>query len=72
MKEGLLIGGSVVVAGIFVGLVVYKIAKKNPKLLKNTRKKISKVGKKTSAIASEATRAFAEGFKGAQSKAATA
>ena len=72
MKEGLLIGGTVVVAGVFVGFVAYKIVKKNPKLWKNTRKRISNVGKKTSAIAVEAKRAFAEGFKGAQTKVATA
>ncbi len=68
MKEGLLIGGSVIVAGVFVGFVAYKMVKKNPKLLKNTRKKVSNVGKKTSAIVVEAKRAFAEGFKGAQTK----
>ncbi|NQT02588.1 MAG: hypothetical protein HQ580_11230 [Planctomycetes bacterium] len=67
-----MIGGSVVVAGVFVGFVAYKIVKKNPKLWKNTRKRFSNVGKKTSAIAVEAKRAFAEGFKGAQTKVATA
>ncbi len=72
MKEGLLIGGSVIVAGVFVGFVAYRIAKKNPKLLKNTRKKVSNIGKKTSAIAAEAKRAFAEGFESAKTKVATA
>jgi len=74
MKEGLLIGGSVIVAGVFVGFVAYTIVKKKPKLFKNTKllkktkETISKVGKKTSAVASEAKRAFAEGFEGAQTK----
>lgn len=74
MKETLLIGGGVVVAGVFVGYAAYRIAKKKPKLfkdtklLKKTKEKVSDVGKKTSAIASEAKRAFAEGFKGAQAK----
>jgi uncharacterized membrane-anchored protein YhcB (DUF1043 family) len=70
--KGLLIGGSVVVAGVFVGYVVYKIVKKNPQMLKDTKKKISNVAKKTSKIAAEAKQAFAEGFEGAQAKAATA
>jgi hypothetical protein len=68
MKEGLLIGGGVIVAGVFVGFVAYTIVKKKPKLLKKTKEKVSNVGKKTSAMASEAKRAFAEGFKGAQTK----
>ena len=68
MKEGLLIGGSIVVAGVFVGFVAYTIVKKKPKLLKNAREKVSNVVKKTSAVASEAKLAFAEGFKGAQAK----
>ncbi len=73
MKEGLLIGGSIVVAGVFVGFVAYRIAKKkNPKLLKNARKKVSNIGKKTSAIAAEAKRAFSEGFESAKTKVATA
>jgi hypothetical protein len=72
MGKGLLIGGSVVVAGVFVGFVAYRIAKKNPKLLKNAKKKVSNIGKKTSAIAAEAKRAFAEGFEGAQTKTAKA
>jgi uncharacterized membrane-anchored protein YhcB (DUF1043 family) len=72
MGKGLLIGGSVVVAGVFVGFVAYRIAKKNPKLFKNARKKVSNIGKKTSAIAAEAKRAFAEGFEGAQTKTAKA
>lgn len=72
MKEGLLIGGSIIAAGVFVGFVAYTIVKKKPKLLKNTRKKVSNVMKKTSAVASEAKLAFSEGFKGAQSKVATA
>ena len=72
MKEGLLIGGGVVLAGVFVGFAAYKIVKKKPKILKNTRKKISTVGKKASKMASDAKRAFAEGFEGAQTKVATA
>jgi len=72
MGKGLLIGGSVVVAGVFVGFAAYRIAKKNPKLLKNARKKVSNIGKKTSAIAAEAKRAFAEGFEAAHTKVATA
>ncbi len=72
MKEGLLIGGSIVVAGVFVGFVAYRIAQKNPKLLKNARKKVSNIGKKTSAIAAEAKRAFTEGFESAKTKVATA
>ncbi|MBW7992527.1 MAG: hypothetical protein FVQ84_21270 [Planctomycetes bacterium] len=68
MKEGLVIGGGIVVAGVFVGYVAYTIVKKKPKLLKNTRKKISNIVKKTSTFASEAKQAFAEGFKGAQPK----
>lgn len=72
MKECLLIGGSIVVAGVFVGFVVYGIAKKNPKLLKNARKKVSDIGKKTLAIAAEAKRAFAEGFESAKTKVAAA
>ncbi len=70
--KGLLIGGSVVVAGVFVGFVAYKLIKKNPKLLKDTKKKISNVGKKVSKIAAEAKQAFAEGFTSAQAKGATA
>lgn len=72
MGKGLLIGGSVVVAGVFIGFVAYKLVKKNPKLLKNARKKVSNIGKKTSAIAAEAKRAFAEGFESAKTKVATA
>ncbi len=72
MKECLLIGGSIVVAGVFVGFVAYKIAKKNPKALNSIKKKASNVAKKTSKIASEAKQAFAEGFKDAQVKVATA
>ena len=72
MKEGLLICGSIVVAGVFVGFVAYRIAKKKPKLLRNARKKVSNIGRKTTAIAAEAKRAFAEGFEGAKAKTATA
>ncbi len=72
MGKGLLIGGSVVVAGVFVGFVAYKLIKKNPKLLKDTKKKISNVGKRASKIAAEAKQAFAEGFESAQTKVATA
>lgn len=71
MKEGLLVGAGVVVAGVFVGCVAYKLLK-NPKLLKDTKKKASNVGKKASKIATEAKRAFAEGFEGAKAKVATA
>ncbi len=72
MKEGLLIGGSIVVAGVFVGYVAYKLMKKNPKALNSIKKKASNVAKKTSKIASEAKQAFAEGFEDAQAKNATA
>ncbi len=58
MKGCLLIGGTVVLAGIFVGYVTYKIVKNNPKMLKD-------IGKKASKIAADAKRAFAEGFEGA-------
>jgi len=57
MKECLLIGGTVILAGIFVGYVTYKIAKNNPKMLKNIKEKASK-------IASDAKHAFTEGFEG--------
>lgn len=72
MKEGLLIGGGIVVAGVFVGYVAYKLAMKNSKALSSIKKKTSNVVKKTSKVASEAKRAFAEGFKDAQTKVATA
>jgi hypothetical protein len=71
MEKGLLIGGGVIVAGVFVCFVAYRIAKKNPELLKNARKKLSNIGEKTSAIAAETKRAFIEGFEGAQTKVAT-
>ena len=58
MKGCLLIGGTVVVAGVFVGYVAYKIVSKNPKMLKGVGEKIAKV-------AAEAKHAFAEGFEGA-------
>ena len=57
MKGCLLVGGTVVLAGIFVGYVTYKIVKKNPKMLKNIREKATK-------MAAEAKHAFAEGFEG--------
>jgi hypothetical protein len=72
MKEGLLIGGGVIAAGVFVGYVAYKIVKKNPKVLKNARKKVSNVGKKASKVVVEAKQAFAEGFESAQAKTAIA
>jgi uncharacterized protein (UPF0333 family) len=72
MKEGLLIGGGVVVAGVFVGYVAYKLVTKNPKALSSIKKKASNAVKKTSKVASEAKRAFAEGFEDAQAKIATA
>ena len=57
MKECLLIGGTVVLAGIFVGYVTYKIAKNNPKILTNISEKVSE-------IVTEAKQAFTEGFEG--------
>ena len=57
MKGCLLIGGTVVLAGIFVGYVTYKIVKKNPKILKD-------IGKKATKIAADAKHAFVEGFEG--------
>ena len=72
MKEGLLIGGGIIVAGIFVGYVACKLVKKNSKALSSIKKKASNVAKKTSKVASEAKRAFAEGFESAQAKTATA
>ena len=72
MKEGLLIGAGVVAAGIFVGFAVCKLIKKNPELLKDTKKKRLNVWEKTSKIAAEAKQAFAEGFDKAQAKVATA
>ena len=71
MKEGLLVGAGIVVAGVFVGCVTYKLLK-NPKLLKGTKKKVSSVGKKASKVAAEAKKAFTEGFEGAAAKVATA
>jgi hypothetical protein len=71
MGKGLLIGGSVVVAGVFVGFVAYKIVKKRPKALNSIKKKASNVARKTSKVASEAKRAFAEGFESAQTKTAS-
>jgi len=71
MAKGLLIGGSVVVAGVFVGFVAYEIVKKNPKLLKNTRKKVSNIREKMSEMAAEAKQAFTEGLRDAQAKTAT-
>ena len=58
MKEGLLIGGGIVLAGVFVGCVAYKLVQKNPKVLKNAGKKVSNVGKKVSKVAVEAKRAI--------------
>jgi predicted negative regulator of RcsB-dependent stress response len=72
MKEGLLIGGGIVVAGVFVGYVAYKLVQKNPIALNSVKKKASNVVKKTSKVASDAKRAFAEGFESAQAKTATA
>ena len=65
MKECLLIGGSVVLAGIFVGYVAYKIVKKNPEMLKG-------IMEKTSKVAAEAKNAFTEGFEVAKAEVATA
>ncbi len=59
-------------ADIFVGFVACRIAKKNPNLLKNARKKVSNIGEKTSAIAAEAKQAFVEGFEIAKTNVATA
>ena len=72
MKEGLLIGAGAVAAGVFVGIVAYKLVKKNPKALKSVKKKASNVMKKTSEMASEAKKAFSEGFDGATAKVAIA
>ncbi len=72
MKEGLLIGGGIVAAGIFVGFVAYKLVKRKPKILKHARKTAFDIGKKTSRVAAEAKRAFVEGFDKAQAKVATA
>ena len=72
MKEGLLIGAGVVVAGVFVGFVAYKLIKKNPEALKSVKKKASNVAKKTSKAAAEAKKAFTEGFAGATGKVAAA
>ena len=72
MGKGLLIGGSIV-AGVFVGFIACRIIeKKYPKLLKTATKKASSIRKKTSKIAREAKQAFAEGFKGAHARVATA
>ncbi|MHC4360605.1 MAG: hypothetical protein ACYSYU_01295 [Planctomycetota bacterium] len=73
MKEGILIGAGIVAAGVFVGFVAYNLVKKNPKALKAVKKKASNVVKKTSKVASEAKKAFTEGFEGAaKAKVATA
>lgn len=72
MGKGLLIGGSIVVAGVFVGFVAYKLVKKNPKALSSIKKKASNIAKKASKVASEAKQAFAEGFESAKTKVATA
>ncbi|MHC4071668.1 MAG: hypothetical protein ACYSWW_03930 [Planctomycetota bacterium] len=73
MSKSLLIGGSVVVAGMFVGFVTYKVVKKKcPAMIKNTRKKAKKIRKKASSLAGEAKQAFMEGFEGTKTKAATA
>ena len=72
MKECLLIGAGVVAAGVFAGLVAYKLVKKNPEALKSVKKKASNVAKKTSKVAAEAKKAFTEGFEGAKAKVATA
>ena len=71
MKEGLLIGAGVVAAGVFVGFVAYTLIKKKPEALKTVKKKASNITKKTSKVASEAKKAFAEGFQGATGKVAT-
>ena len=69
MIKGLLIG-AVVVGGVFVGFVGYKVVtKKGPNLLATAKKKVSNVGKRTSEVITEAKQAFAEGFAGAQAKA---
>lgn len=68
MTKCLLIG-AVVVGGVFVGFVGYKVVKKKgPKLLATTKKKVLDVGKRTSQIVGEAKQAFAEGFAGAASQ----
>lgn len=72
MSKSLLVGGSVVVAGIFVGFATYKVVKKKyPAMIKRTKKRLSKIGKKASSVAGEAKQAFMEGFEGTKSKTAT-
>ena len=69
MTKCLLIG-AVVVGGVFVGFVGYKVVtKKGPKFLGTARKNVSNIGKRTSEIVGKAKQAFAEGFAGAQVKA---
>ncbi len=69
MTKGLLIG-AVVVGGVFVGFVGYKVVtKKGPNLLATAKKKVSKIGKRTSEIVGEAKQAFTEGFADAQAEA---
>ena len=72
MKECLLIGAGTIAAGVFVGFVAYKLVKKNPGALKSVQKKASCVANKASKVASDAKKAFAEGFEGATAKVATA
>jgi hypothetical protein len=62
--------GAVVVGGVFVGFVGYKVVtKKSPKFLATAGKKVSNIGKRTSEIVAEAKQAFTEGFAGAQAAA---
>ncbi|TKJ33658.1 MAG: hypothetical protein CEE38_19930 [Planctomycetes bacterium B3_Pla] len=73
MSKTLLIGSGVVVAGMFVGFVTYKVVKKKcPAMIKKTKKRVSKISKKASSVAGEAKQAFMEGFEGTKTKAATA
>jgi hypothetical protein len=73
MSKSLLVGGGVVAAGVFVGLVTYKIAqKKGPAMIERTRERASNIGKKATALAAEAKRAFMGGSESTRTKAATA
>ncbi len=65
MIKGLLVG-AVIVGGVFVGFVAYKVVKKkSPKFLATARKKASDIGKRTSEIVAEAKQAFSEGYASA-------
>lgn len=73
MSKSLLVGGGVVAAGVFVGLVTYEIAKKKgPAMIERTGKRASNIRKKATALVAEARQAFMEGFERTKTKAATA